>query len=55
MYDATAGKIETPAGVGIFVSFDVNTGKVVVEMDYEVLVEFDGNECYPILEDKEVS
>jgi len=53
-YDPTAGMVETPAGVGRYLNFDANTGKVLVEMNYEDLVEFDGSECYPVLDSKEV-
>ena len=38
--------IETPLGIGKFISFDSNTGKVTVEMDWEYPVEFDGNQCF---------
>jgi len=42
------GLIETPGGIGRFVNFDGNTGKVTVEMDYEVLVEYPGDKCFPV-------
>ena len=48
MYDHTAGQIKTPSGVGKYISYDANTQTVTVEMDYALLVEFDGGECYPI-------
>ncbi len=40
------GRVETPAGIGRFVEYIGHTGKVVVEMDYTYLVEFDGREVY---------
>lgn len=45
--EVDGGWIITPGGVGRYVEYIPATGKVVVEMDYEYLVEFDGDECYP--------
>ena len=36
------GLIETPGGIGRFVNFDGNTGKVTVEMDWHHEVEYPG-------------
>jgi len=42
------GLIETPGGIGRFVSFDGNTGKVTVEMDWQHEVEYPGDKCFPV-------
>jgi len=41
-------KIETPQGIGRYISFDSNTGMVTVEMDNMYEVEYPGDKCYPI-------
>ncbi|MDI6840461.1 MAG: hypothetical protein QMD71_06420 [bacterium] len=46
MYDITAGSVQTPQGIGKFVEFIGHTGKVLVEMDYSYIVEFDAGEVY---------
>ena len=38
--------IETPLGIGRFLEYDSNTGKVIVEMESMFAVEFDGNQCF---------
>lgn len=42
------GLIETPGGIGRFVNFDGNTGKVTVEMDWQHEVEYPGDKCFPV-------
>lgn len=46
IYDATAGRIKTPGGVGKYVEHIPHTGEVVVEMDDRHLVTFPGATCY---------
>ncbi len=41
------GEIVTPSGIGRYVGFNPTNGEVIVEMDFEYLVAFNGNECYP--------
>jgi hypothetical protein len=44
----TNDMIETSGGIGRFVEFDGNTGKVLVKMDWETVVEYDGADCFPV-------
>ncbi len=46
MIDLTAYDVQTPSGVGKYVSYE--NGMVTVLMDWDTLVEFDGSKCYPI-------
>lgn len=46
MYDVTAGNVETPLGIGKFVEYIPHRGVVVVKMNGNHLVEFDGREVY---------
>ena len=43
------GLIETPGGIGSYISFDGNTGKVTVEMDWQHEVEYPGDKCFPVV------
>lgn len=44
-YDATAGMVETPAGIGRFVEFDRNCGVVTVEIN-QCFMFFPAETCY---------
>ena len=46
--DTTAEYVQTPCGRGRLISFDNETGKVTVEMDYQYLVDFQAKDCYEI-------
>ena len=48
--DPTTAFIATPCGVGKYVGYDPTTGTVIVEMDYSLLVELPGEQCYPLTE-----
>lgn len=45
-YDDSAGWIETPLGPGKFVAYDPHSGRVLVEADFQYLVEYPGEDCY---------
>ena len=46
--DTKAEEVQTPLGRGKFISFDIETDKVTVEMDHRYLVEFQSKDCYEV-------
>ena len=42
------GWIETPGGIGQYYDFNGISGMVTVLMDYDVLVEYPGDKCFPV-------
>jgi L-ascorbate metabolism protein UlaG (beta-lactamase superfamily) len=42
--------IFTPDGIGRYISFDGNTGKVIVEMPWGAEVEYPGDKCFSMVQ-----